>query len=547
MLPTRHQSLIVSVAGGCCSLALIAACSSPDGGASETSTQGAAGGSPTPTMQVPTAMTPSDAPNVTAGPPAQVMAAEQDPGELVVDLPSDTAEEDTAADEVVPEAEVSTMVTEECAATEVTATDTTTIQPADIIFAIDTSRSMTEEIEFVQTYMNQFSQQIIDSGIDVHVILIGTPQPEAGAEQPMEQMQQMNGGFGGNVAQGICIDAPLGSGTCPDDENQPAYVHVTNGVGSNDGLNVILETYPLWQQHLRLEATKSFVIVSDDDATDSSAAAFTDGLLALDADMFAEWTFNGIFCGMECEASAAIGLVFQELVAQTAGVGGELCEQDFQPVFDRLAEQIITAAGNQIACEWELPAAPAGQTFSVDLVEVTRTTPTAGAVPFTRVGSIDECGLSSWYFDDPLNPTRILACPETCEAMQNEDGGSIDVSFSCELIAGCAASSASAVMAGDGNGCNFPLPTPPDGVILDVSTVNVRYTTPSGFGVVLGTVPNADECANVDAGWYFDDPEDPTTITLCPTTCEQYEAGTLTNVQALFGCESKPADPLIAR
>lgn len=467
--------------------------------------------------------------------------------EIVIDQPPD---DDTAAgmsvDEAPAEEEVSTMVTEQCASTEVTATDLTTVRPADIIFAIDTSGSMTEEIGFVQTYMNQFSQQIIDSGIDVRVILIGNPPPEAGAAPaPM-------GGFGGGRAnQGICIGAPLGSGTCPTDENLPVFARVTDAVGSNDVLNVIENTYPQWQQHLRLEAIKSFVVVTDDDATDApnnSAASFTGALQALDPAMFTDWTFNGIFSGMECEATAAIGTVLQDLVTQTGGIQGELCEQDFQPVFDRLAEQIITAAGSEIACEWELPTAPPDQTFSVDLVEVTRTTPMAGAVPFTRVASMNECGLSSWYFDDPLNPTKILACPETCEAMQNEDGGSIDVAFSCELVAGCATSSASAVMAtGDGSGCDFPLPTPPDGVELDVSTVNVRYTTASGFGVVLGIVQGADECANVDAGWYFDDPTSPETISLCPSTCDAYQAGALTNVQALFGCNSKPAPPRIAR
>jgi hypothetical protein len=84
-------------------------------------------------------------------------------------------------------------------------------------------------------------------------------------------------------------------------------------------------------------------------------------------------------------------------------------------------------------------------------------------------------------------------------------------------------------------------------VLLTVSTVNVRYETPGGFGVVLGKVTNLDECANVGGGWYFDNPEEPTTVSLCPATCGDYESGVVSNVQALFGCESKPADPLTVR
>lgn len=529
----------------------------------------------------------SDAAQTSTGPTAPVQdqsaGADVDPNAIVVDRPEDVAQQAMETEVPIAEAEVSTMVNEECASTAVEAVDTTAVQPADIVIAIDSSFSMGEEIEFVQTYMNQFSQQIVDSGIDVRVILIGNPPPPTmdatgdmmAADMPTDDMATddmmtddgtadgmpgagmpgAGGGFGGGgfaggglgAQHGICIDAPLGSGSCPDDENLPLYAHVTNQVGSNDVLNVIIDTFPEWQQHLRPEASKSIVIVSDDDATDepnNSAATFTQNFQALSPDLFAEWTFNGIFCGMECPPlSAAVGTVFQDLVTQTGGVAGELCEQDFQPVFDRLAEQIITQAGSEIACEWELPPAPPGQTFSVDLVEVTRTTMASGSVAFNRVASEAECGPNSWHFDDALNPTKILACPETCEAMQGEDGGGIGINFSCEVIEGCAASSSSDVGLDDAaGGCEFPLPAPPEGVILDVETVNVRYATPSGFGVVLGVVPSADECANVDGGWYFDDAEEPTSITLCPTTCTAYEGGTVTNVQALFGCAQKPAE-----
>ncbi|HEX2736061.1 MAG TPA: hypothetical protein VHM70_30885 [Polyangiaceae bacterium] len=491
--------------------------------------------------------------------------------DIVVDLPGDEAPATPEADAGEPEETVMRMVTEQCANTEVSSVDITSVQPADIIFVIDTSGSMGTETDFVQANMNAFSQQIIDSGIDVHVILIANPLPEEMADTPAPAAApsasstampaasapaaSTGGGFGGGgfggggfmfQQYGICIDAPLGSGSCPADENLPIYRHVTQNVRSHDALNLVINTFPQWQDQLRPEASKSFVVVSDDDATEApnnNADAFTTALQGLSADLFTSFSFNGIFCGRDCAPdSAAIGAVYQALVAKTEGVSGELCDQDFQPVFDRLAKQIIEQAGTQIACEWELPSPPEGQTFSTDLVEVSRTTDTGGTTAFQQVNSEAECGPTSWYFDDPLNPTRVLACPDTCAAMQAEGSGRIDVSFSCELIGGCAASSASAVTDSDvGQTCAFPLPAPPSGVDLNVDTINVRYETPSGFGVVLGVVPSADECANVTGGWYFDDPKKPTSVHLCPNTCDQYNAGTVTNVQAIFGCESKPA------
>jgi len=107
-----------------------------------------------------------------------------------------------------------TVVTENCASTTVTATDITVVKPADIVFAIDGSGSMNEEIMFVQQYMNDFSQQIVDSGIDIRVLLLGSPTGVA------------NQGMGMGNQNGICIGAPLGSGTCPEDTNLPTFVHI---------------------------------------------------------------------------------------------------------------------------------------------------------------------------------------------------------------------------------------------------------------------------------------------------------------------------------
>jgi hypothetical protein len=413
------------------------------------------------------------------------------------------------------------MVMEECAASMAQATDMTSVVPADIIFAIDSSRSMNEEIAFVQTYMNEFSEQIAAAGVDARVILIGDP-------------------------SAICIGAPLGSGMCPDDGNAPAYVHVPTRVDSRDGLNVIIDSYPQWSMHLRPEATKSFVIVSDDDATDppnNSAAAFEANLTALDPTMFQKWSFNGVYCFTECAPAAAIGQVYVDLVASTEGVGGDLCLQDFQPVFDRLAEQIITTSGSEITCEWALPAAPMNQSFTRELVGVMRGSDAGGSSPLTQVTSADACAAGGWYFDSLLNPSKILACPSTCTELQGQTGGRVDITFGCEAVGSCVATDSSKV-SNPTSACTWPLPSPPSGQDLELSSVNVRYTSPSGFATNLGKVENAADCAMFTDGWYFDDPAAPTQIVACPQTCSEVEAGgSEANVEVLFGCKSKPPIP----
>ena len=410
-------------------------------------------------------------------------------------------------------------VTKECAATKATATDMTMVVPADIIFAIDSSGSMDEEIEFVQTFMNGFSQQISAAGVDARVILIGDP----GA---------------------VCIGAPLGSGQCPDDSNPPNYIHIDQMVDSNDALNLFIDTYPQWQQHLRPNASKSLVVVTDDDATDgpnNSSAMFRANFVALDPAMFAKWTFNGVYCFTECDDAAAIGEVYVDLVAETMGVGGDLCLQDFQPVFDRLAQQIITTLGTEIECEWPFPIPPTGQTFSGDLVTVDRS---AGGMrtPLTRVSSAADCAQGGWYYDSELNPTRILACPSTCMELQGQTSGQVDVTFGCEMVGSCVATGASTI--NDAGACNWPMPEPPSGQAINLASVNVRYTSPSGFATNIGKVGSAAECAGVTHGWHYDDATNPQRIVTCPQTCTELQAGGASaKLDVLFGCMSRPAVP----
>lgn len=444
-------------------------------------------------------------------------------------------------------------IEKKCAETSDVATDIVSVQPADIVFAIDGSSSMAEETQFVKEQMNEFSRKIMDSGIDVRVIVIAAESGGAGGTggatsttgtMAAAGRPALPGGPGGFQRQtfGMCIDAPLGSGQCPKDENLPNYARVPILVDSNDSLNLFISTYPEYKDHLRPEASKSLVVVTDDNATaqpNNNAKTFKANFTALDPTLLENWTFNGVFCFTQCEQAAAIGSVYVDLVSQTDGVSGDLCLQDFAPVFDRLAEQIIQKSGSEIECEWVLPEREKGQTFSPALVEAKRVD-SEGTTTLDRVPSMDHCGdKGGWYFDSNLNPTKILACNSSCQAMQNTDGGGIEISFGCESVASCVASDSSAL---NTDSCSWPLPNPPSGQDLVFSSVNVRYTSASGFATDIGRVESSSDCKNVEEGWYYDDPKRPTKVLACSQTCEQIQAGgENSSLEVLFGCETAKA------
>ncbi|MDC3954722.1 vWA domain-containing protein [Polyangium jinanense] len=306
-------------------------------------------------------------------------------------------------------------------------------QPADIIIAVDTSGSMDEEIAEVQANLNKFAQLITASGIDVHVVMI--------ADATM------------------CIPAPLGSGSCNGmDEKLPGYRHVVQTVASTDAFQQILNTYPQWKDVLRPNAVKTIAVVSDDDS-DMSATNFKNQMIALDP-TFSGFKFDAIvsftsgdLCPLECgffacpncanpccnkvspvcePLSAAEGKVYKELVQQTGGVIGDLCTQNFDPVFNSMATAVVSEV--KISCDYPIPVPPDGTTIDPTKVNVvyTNSNGTKTTIYNVPTGQADCGNTGGWYYDVPGAPTKITMCQNTCAALQGDAGGKVEVLFGCE-------------------------------------------------------------------------------------------------------------------
>ncbi|MBX7079924.1 MAG: VWA domain-containing protein [Nannocystaceae bacterium] len=89
--------------------------------------------------------------------------------------------------------------------------------------------------------------------------------------------------------------------------------------------------------------------------------------------------------------------------------------------------------------------------------------------------------------------------------------------------------------------CTFDVPTPPEGEDFDPMQVNVEFDDGNGGGFEVGYVESAADCANVDNGWYYDDPAAPTSIIVCPQTCDAIQGHLGAKVQVVLGCATVPA------
>jgi hypothetical protein len=304
------------------------------------------------------------------------------------------------------------------------------IVPADIIIVVDNSGSMQVEANDVQANLNAFSSQISGSGVDHHIVLISATNASS---------------------QGICVGPPLGSGSCPADSNSPNYLHVEQSVDSKDALQKIISTYDQWKHMLRTDSTRHFLVVSDDNS-DMSRADFKTALAGL-SPAITDFVFHGITakkgwdedvlssdsCAMnlshECCVSLVMaparGKVYEELVGETGGMWGDLCLQDFAPVFDALATVVTDGA---MSCEWSIPAPPAGEDLDPGKVNMHFEN---GAGFDEMIGYISDpadCNKVSngWYYDDPADPKLILVCPQTCNLIQGAGSATVDIILGCE-------------------------------------------------------------------------------------------------------------------
>jgi hypothetical protein len=118
----------------------------------------------------------------------------------------------------------------------------------------------------------------------------------------------------------------------------------------------------------------------------------------------------------------------------TGGLLSDLCLQNFQPVFDLLATEVIS--GSVLACEWPIPEPPAGETLDPDEVNVEFDDGQGMVVTIGRVDDAGQCAAvaDGWYYDNPAAPTTIIACPQTCERMQDAMMARIDIQLGCATI-----------------------------------------------------------------------------------------------------------------
>jgi Mg-chelatase subunit ChlD len=85
--------------------------------------------------------------------------------------------------------------------------------------------------------------------------------------------------------------------------------------------------------------------------------------------------------------------------------------------------------------------------------------------------------------------------------------------------------------------CEYLVPESTSGTPADPTKVNVSFFPGIGSPEDLLKVDDPAYC--IPNGWYYDDPDNPTRIILCPETCSAAQGDPSAKIEILVGCETK--------
>ncbi len=354
--------------------------------------------------------------------------------------PTTSGEGDTAVGPPVPQADGDMPIRDDCGGLSVEAE--AVLLPTDVVWAIDTSGSMTASFPAIQQALNDFSTKVVNAGIDAHIVLLAGAAPALGG------------------ATGLCVPPPLGSGSCgpagtlggsAPDSNEPTFLHLDVGFGANQGMGVLLDNHASYAHMLRPGA-RTQLVLTEDGVPPMTAQAVIDHIEGRASATLTppwnpplqpgDWVFNGVICSSGGTSTCLLALLppttTLELIDQSGGLLSNLDDASnpatpdpFAELLDELAEAVIVGA--RLGCEYAIPPPPAGETLDPSLVNVRFTGGDQSETTFPRLADGLECADNeAWTYDDPASPTQVLLCPAACGRASADIAARIDVTFGCE-------------------------------------------------------------------------------------------------------------------
>ncbi len=347
--------------------------------------------------------------------------------------------------------------------------------PADIIIAFDNSTSMGQEATAVEANINDDLVGVLEEDdIDFRIIALADF-PPTNAENGIDPTDP-----------NMCIGPPLATNDCANlgaqtkSNNNDRFIQYDQPIGSDDALRTILlelddpagdiapAQYPGgWGQHLREDAIRIFIIITDDEASSSPnvqtfdtdfkakvAAKFPGGTPELRYIMHSilgmaakpdgtAWLPSEAVQTAQCTpGSEDEGRTYQQISINTGGLRFPLCNvNDASPDNDNF-DEIFNAIADNVVNEVSLPCTftPNAEQQNLDFEGTKLIYRPQGTGPLEAFDEVtpETCGDASNAFykiEDGEVPVFEL-CPATCDRVSADPTGKINLIIDCDIQIG---------------------------------------------------------------------------------------------------------------
>ncbi|MRG96998.1 vWA domain-containing protein [Polyangium spumosum] len=116
--------------------------------------------------------------------------------------------------------------------------------------------------------------------------------------------------------------------------------------------------------------------------------------------------------------------------------GGTNKAYDITQDISEFAAKMAEIRQEALGCDFEIPEAPNGMEIEPNEVNFTYMPKGVGTPKIIpRADDLGDCSdLPGWYYDNNVDPTKIILCPTSCTTVQGDLNAKVDVLFGCNSV-----------------------------------------------------------------------------------------------------------------
>lgn len=119
-------------------------------------------------------------------------------------------------------------------------------------------------------------------------------------------------------------------------------------------------------------------------------------------------------------------------IAEAGGTTEGIFVADGANTTQDLLDALGAIRGEILDCDFPLPEASGGVEVEPALVNVNFTPSSGTKSRLVQVSGEPGCANGDWYYDDVQNPTRIVLCKSTCDAVTADAMAGLEILLGCK-------------------------------------------------------------------------------------------------------------------